>query len=176
MAKPQTRQDLILSTYRHHDRLVAQVDALSPSEQAAAFAFKGRDHNLRDVFVQLAAWEDLYLDWSQANLAGDAKRFLPQPYTWQTVGKLGRKIQAEHVDTTLSDARQLFESAYGKIMDQYEQLTNEQLFLRGFYPWTGSMALGEYAAMVSSQHFAWGIKVLDRFAHQLAEQHAVASN
>ncbi|WP_225049336.1 ClbS/DfsB family four-helix bundle protein [Lacticaseibacillus kribbianus] len=176
MAKPQTRQDLILSTYRHHDRLVAQVDALTAAQQATPFAFKGRDRNLRDVFVQLAAWEHLYLDWSTANLAGTAKRLLPKPYTWHTTGQLSRKIQAAHAETSLSDARQDFESAYDTLMDQFDALSNEQLFLRGFYPWTGSLALGEYATLVSASHFAWASKVVARFHRQLEEEQAVGTH
>lgn len=48
-------------------------------------------------------------------------------------------------------------------MDQFEQANNEEMFLRGFYPWTGSLSLGEFATMVASTHYAWAIKVLTQY-------------
>ncbi|WP_125702169.1 ClbS/DfsB family four-helix bundle protein [Lacticaseibacillus daqingensis] len=165
--KPQSRQELILSAYQQHDRLDALIDGLTPKAQAQAFPFKGRDHDLRDVLVQLAVWQQLYLAWSTANLAGTPQRFLPKPYTWASCGKLSQKIQASHQTMTLAAARQAYETSDAAIMTQLEDLTNEQLYLPHFYRWTGSMRLGDYAALVTAQHAAWAVKVVARAAHQM---------
>ncbi|WP_179393799.1 ClbS/DfsB family four-helix bundle protein [Lacticaseibacillus absianus] len=166
MAKPQSRQELILSSYQHHDRLMALIASLGPTAQTGRFAFKGRDHNVRDVLVQLAAWQKMYLDWSTANLAGTPARFMPEPYTWATAGHLSRKVWRQNQTTSLADAQRAFDGGYEAAMTQFEGLTNEQLFRQRFYSWTGPMVLGEYAGMVTAQHYAWAIKVLRRYKQQ----------
>ncbi|WP_056989051.1 ClbS/DfsB family four-helix bundle protein [Lacticaseibacillus camelliae] len=163
MAEPHSRQSLILATFERHDKLDQILSDMSDEELNGTFPFKGRDRNVRDVLVQLAAWQKMYLDWSKANLAGTAKRFMPKPYSWKNSGKLSRKIWQANQKTTLTEAKKAFESLYSDLMDQFEQANNEEMFLRGFYPWTGSLSLGEFATMVASTHYAWAIKVLTQY-------------
>ncbi|MFD1399063.1 ClbS/DfsB family four-helix bundle protein [Lacticaseibacillus suilingensis] len=63
-------------------------------------------------------------------------------------------------------------SLHEALMAQFEARTNEELFLKGFYDWTGALSLGEYAAMVGPSHDAWAIKVLKHYRQHLT----VASN
>ncbi|MFD1392730.1 ClbS/DfsB family four-helix bundle protein [Lacticaseibacillus jixianensis] len=163
MAEPHSRQSLILATYERHDKLDQLLSSMTETELNGTFPFKGRDRNVRDVLVQLAAWQKMYLDWSKANLAGKAKRLMPKPYTWKDSGKLSRKIWQANQKTTLAEAQRAFESLYNELMAQFEKANNEEMFLRGFYDWTGSMSLGELATMVASAHYAWAIKVLRQY-------------
>ena len=41
-----------------------------------------------------------------------------------------------------------------------EQFTNEELFTRGIYGWTGNNALGSYFVSTLSSHYDWAMKKL----------------
>lgn len=172
MAKPHSRQSLILATHENFEQLEHILTSLSAADRKREFPFKGRDRNVRDVLVQVAAWQKMYLDWSTANLAGEAKRFMPKPYTWQTSGKLSQRIWQQNQATTYAEAHKALTSLHEALMAQFEARTNEELFLKGFYDWTGALSLGEYAAMVGPSHDAWAIKVLKHYRQHLT----VASN
>ncbi|WP_390409558.1 ClbS/DfsB family four-helix bundle protein [Lacticaseibacillus jixiensis] len=166
-----SRQELLVATRTRFDHLEAQLRALPADGKTATFQFKGRDRNVRDVLVHLTAWQEMYLHWSQTNLAGEKRvRFLPQPYTWADCGKLSKKIQAANQDVTYEDALKHLRRSHRALIDQFTKLTQEQLFVPGFFNWTGSSPLGEYATLFSARRYAWANKVLHRFSQQLAAQ------
>lgn len=55
-----------------------------------------RDKNLRDVLVHLYEWHQLLLDWVQANLDGENRTFLPEPYNWKTYPAMNVEFWKKH--------------------------------------------------------------------------------
>jgi hypothetical protein len=117
-----------------------------------------RDTNLRDVLVHLYEWHKLLLDWTDANLNGDAKPFLPEPYTWKTYGDMNVEFWKKHHATSYDDAKTMLCDSHGKVMSLIESLTNNELFEKKHFSWTGTTNIGGYCISVTSSHYDWAMK------------------
>ena len=89
MAKPQTKQELILLAQQQYQKMWAFIDAMSDEQQNAVFQFGDhigkeahwtRDQNIRDILIHLYEWHELLLNWVSANQKGQKQPFLPEPY------------------------------------------------------------------------------------------------
>ena len=108
MPRATSKTELIDSANAQWDKLWKLVDTL-PDPQAVVFNFPDdpklkeahwqRDKNLRDVLVHLYEWHQLLLNWTTANLGGEIKPFLPEPYTWKTYGNMNVKLWENHQTT-----------------------------------------------------------------------------
>lgn len=147
-----------------------------------------RDKNLRDVFVHLYEWHQLLLNWVRANhfsqldkstdqdradgaaapvkIAVRGKQdkafvpFLPEPYNWRNYGEMNLEFWRKHQNTSLEDAKAMFQKSHEETMRLAEALSNEELFSRDAFEWTGGNALGSYFAANTSSHYDWAMKKL----------------
>jgi len=102
--------------------------------------------------------------WLNRNQKGENKAFLPEPYNWKTYGDMNVEFWKKHQATSLSKAKDLLEKSHSDVMNLIENFTNEQLFSKGFYKWTGGTTLGSYFVSSTSSHYDWAMKKLK--AHQ----------
>jgi hypothetical protein len=47
-----------------------------------------------------------------------------------------------------------------EVLKLIESFTNEELFTKKYYSWTGTTSLGSYAVSSTSSHYDWAIKKL----------------
>ena len=86
MPRAATKAELHTAAAAQWDKMWALIDSV-PDAGAVVFDFGNdpklkeahwqRDKNLRDVLVHLYEWHRLLLNWTAANLNGEAKTFLP---------------------------------------------------------------------------------------------------
>lgn len=166
MSKPESRKELLVAARTEYDKVWSLINSLPDQGESGNFDFQIPEQNVRDVLVHLATWQQMYLKWSNANLEGHHVRFLPRPYTWQDYAALNKHILAEHQDVSLTDAKTAFEESHAAIIHQVEDLINEQLFIKGFYKWTGSTDLGAYATAITYGNYVWAVKILRKFKRE----------
>jgi hypothetical protein len=154
MPRPQSKQDLLDLGEGNYVALTAIIGSMSPERREAAFAFEDRDRNVRDVLVHLHEWHVLPLDWVAANTSGPATPFLPQGYTWSSFAPLNVLLRDKHASTTLQEAQSLLE----------ESLSDQELFTKRHFPWTGTTSLGAYCVSGTSSHYDWAIKKIRKHA------------
>jgi len=172
MARPRSKDEMIAAAVKGYDDLMLFVGSMSEKELNTPFDFSndekkteahwGRDKNLRDVLVHLYEWQTLLLKFIENN-SGTPKimrPFLPEPYSWKTYGDMNVKIQKSHQDTSLEDAKSLLNGTHTKVLEVAEGFTNEQLFTKKYYKWTGTTDLGSYFVSTLSSHYDWAIKKL----------------
>ncbi len=170
MSRPTSKTDLISAAAETYEKLTAMVDTMTDKELSIPFQFENdagkkeahwqRDKNLRDILIHLYEWHQLTLHWVHANQNGDAVPFLPKPYTWRTYGNMNVMFWKKHQNTSLEDAREMFERSHRDIMEMIETLSNEELFSKGVFPWVGNSALGSYFVSNTSSHYNWAMKKL----------------
>lgn len=166
MARPTSKTDLLNAAEANYEELKALIASLTEKELSTPFQFDDskkeahwkRDKNLRDVLIHLYEWHGLLLDFVTSNQAGISKPFLPKPYNWKNYGKMNEWFWQKHQDTTLEEAKAMLEESHGKVMDLTENLTNEELFSKGIFPWAGNNALGAYFVSSTASHYTWAIK------------------
>jgi len=172
MPRPTTKTELIAVANEQWDKMWKQIDSIPGGAQAVAFDFSddlklkeahwSRDKNMRDVLVHLYEWHRLLLEWTAANLDGDAKPFLPEPYTWKTYGDMNVEFWEQCQATSYEDAAAMLRDSHDKVMALIESLSNEELFEKKHFPWTGTTNIGSYCISVTSSHYDWAMKKIKK--------------
>jgi len=178
MSRATTKPDLVVSANEQFDKLWKLIDAMSDELQNASFADEmatagkeahwSRDKNLRDVLVHLYEWHQLLLNWVNANHRnGGIKPFLPEPYNWKTYPAMNVEFWEKHQKTPLIEAKKMLKESHKNVMALIETLSNDELFAKNSFAWTGASTLGAYCVSVTSSHYDWAIKKLKkhRFAN-----------
>lgn len=168
MARPQTKKELLDAAHTQYTKLWSLIDSMSDVERDAPLYYGSdfvkkeahwdRDKNLRDVLIHLYEWHRLLLGWINSNQQGDRRPFLPEPYTWKSYGDMNVEFWRKHQGTSLNDALQSVECSHGQVVDLMGSFTNEELFHRAHFDWTGTATLGSYGVSATSSHCEWAMK------------------
>ncbi|MEM8679572.1 MAG: ClbS/DfsB family four-helix bundle protein [Planctomycetota bacterium] len=169
MPRPKTKSDLLAASEDGYAQLMEMLDSLTPSQRLATFPFAHRDKNIRDVLAHLHAWHLMMLDWYAAGMAG-AKPEMPAPgYTWSSTPALNTAIWHEYQDTSLEEVRSKLEDSHDRLQQIIRAHTEDELFTKRHYQWTGTTSLGSYVTSATSSHYHWAIKLLRRFMRGLRQ-------
>lgn len=173
MPRPQNKEDLLRVSEENFAALNKLIDEMSEKEMNTPFDFSdcpskkeqhwGRDKNVRDVLVHLYEWHLLGIKFVENNRGCEAQggkgiAFLPEPYTFKNYGLMNMEIWKKHQGTDLEKARTMVTESHKKLMDVVAGLSDEELFTRGYFKWTGNNALGSYMTSNLSSHYDWAIK------------------
>ncbi|MCL1917477.1 MAG: ClbS/DfsB family four-helix bundle protein [Peptococcaceae bacterium] len=171
MPRPTTKTELITAVNTEWDKLWDMIDTIPVGAQSVIFNFGDnpklkeahwqRDKNMRDVLVHLYEWHKLMLEWTAANFNGEAKHFLPEPYTWKTYGDMNVGFWEKHQSTPYDEAKAMLCKSHGEIMALIERLTDEELFEKKHFSWTDG--LGSYFVSVTSSHYNWAMKKIKQY-------------
>ena len=168
MARATTTADLTASANGQFDKMWKLINSMSEERQKATFADEmatagkethwSRDKNLRDVLVHLYEWHQLLLDWVQANLDGENRTFLPEPYNWKTYPAMNVEFWKKHQSTPLTEAMANLKESHKEVMTLIEQFSNDELFAKGSFGWTGTSTLGAYCVSTTASHYDWAMR------------------
>ena len=174
MARPQTKENLMIAAKENFEKLNTLISKMSDKELTTPFDFSKdekkkeahwkRDKNLRDVLIHLYEWHQLILNWVESNQKGEEKPFLPEPYNWRTYGDMNVEFWKKHQNTSLEDATKALQKSHKEVLKLAENFTNEELFSKKVYKWVGGSTLGSYFVSATSSHYDWAMKKLK--AHQ----------
>ncbi len=170
MGRPTTKEEMLAAASERFSALWTLIDAMSEESLNTDFDFSQdvkkkeahwrRDKNLRDILIHLYEWHQLLLKWVELNMAGYKSSFLPQPFTWKTYGDMNVEFWKKHQQTPLEDARHMLKSSHASVMALAENLSNEELFTKQYFDWTGTTTVGSYCVSALSSHYDWAIKKL----------------
>lgn len=168
MARATTKADLVTSANGQFEKMWKLIDTMSDEQQNATFgkematagkeAHWSRDKNLRDILVHLYEWHLLLLNWIKVNSSGEHKPFLPEPYNWKTYPTMNVEFWKKHQSTPLTEAKAKLKESHKDVMALIETFSNEELFAKGVFDWTGTSTLGAYCVSATASHYDWAIK------------------
>ncbi|KPU42923.1 hypothetical protein OXPF_36920 [Oxobacter pfennigii] len=168
MSRPATKPDLIKTAKEQFEKLEQLIDTMTDHEQNASFNFGNgfnkkeshwdRDKNLRDVLVHLYEWHQLLLNWVKANQGGKPKPFLPEPYNWKTYSQMNVGFWNKHQATPYAQSQKMVKESHTAVMAMIESFSNEELFTKNHFSWTGTSTLGSYCVSATSSHYDWAMK------------------
>lgn len=177
MPRPTNKTDLIFGAINKFEELLNLIDSLTVRELETPFDFSddvkkteahwSRDKNLRDVLVHLYEWHQLIINWVGNNTKGNEVPFLPEPYNWKTYVGMNIGFFEKHQNTTLEQAKEMLLQSHKQVVELADTFTNEELFEKGRYKWTGTNALGSYFVSTTSSHYDWAIKKLKAHRRKL---------
>jgi hypothetical protein len=168
MARPTTKEDMMEAANSNFDILWKVIDSMTEESLKTEFDFMNdskkkeahwkRDKNLRDVLIHLHEWHQLLLKWIESNTSGNKSNFLPDPYTWKTYGDMNVEFWRKHQKTKLEDSKKMLKKSHKAVVDLAGNFTNEELFGKKHFDWTGGTTLGSYCVSTLSSHYDWAIK------------------
>jgi hypothetical protein len=172
MARPTTKAELISAANAQWDKMWKMIDTIPGGAQSVVFNFDDpklkeahwkRDKNMRDVLIHLYEWHQLLLDWVNTNTNGDIKSFLPHPYTWKTYGEMNVGFWEKHQSTTYDEAVKMLRESHANVMAMIEKLSDEELFGKKHFSWTGTTNVGSYCISAAPSHYDWAIKKIKEY-------------
>ncbi|MFD2839032.1 ClbS/DfsB family four-helix bundle protein [Populibacterium corticicola] len=168
MGRPTTKAELLEVSDTRYRTLQDLIDSMSLEERSVEFDFGPdlagreahwtRDQNLRDVLIHLHEWHQLLLTWVVAHQDGKQQPFLPAPYNWRTYGAMNQDFLRRHQGTSLEDALNMLERSHRRLMNMIDSFTDQELFEKQYFPWTGTTSLGSYCVSATSSHYEWATK------------------
>lgn len=180
MARPTTKQELLRAASIQYEKLKELIGTMTKEEQIETFIFDAdsagkeahwkRDKNIRDIFIHLYEWHQLLLNWVTSNQEGDRVTFLPKPYTWKTYGDMNIEFWKKHQDKSYETATNMLQCSHKKILDLIETFSDEELFTKKYFPWTGTTNLGSYCISATSSHYDWAIKKIKKQKKALVQK------
>ena len=158
MPRPTTKADLIQAANEQFAKLWTLIGEMSDEEKSADIVPNERDKNVRDVLVHLYEWHCLLLNWIRSNTNRNPAPFLPAPYNWKTYPQMNVVFWEKHQNTSYTDAETMLKKTHKEVLALIETFSNEDLFSKGAFDWTGTTTLGSYCVSATSSHYDWAIK------------------
>lgn len=168
MPRPITKEQLQQASQHNFNKLFMLINSMSKEQQGQSFSFEDRDRNIRDVLVHLYEWHQLLLNWVGANMTGKNVNFLPEPYNWKTYPQMNIELWKKHQQTTLEKAVRLLEESHLEVTKLIDSFSDEQLFAKKYFLWTGTTSLGAYFVSSTSSHYDWAIKKMKKHQKSLS--------
>lgn len=162
MPKPSNKKELISESRDRFLTLLTLVESYPLETQRLNFPHGSLNRNIRDVLTHLHEWHLMTLRWYKIGMEGSKPAMPAEGYTWRSLPDLNKKIWQEYQTVSLEDAKELFTSSSQKIQAIIDQHSNEELFTKKKYAWTGSTSLGAYLISCTFSHYSWAIKFIKK--------------
>ena len=163
MPRPTNKKDLLALAEVNFNKLLDFISELPDEIKTKTFKnneLNERDKTISDVICHLHEWHLMMGTWYKVGMSGKKPAIPAEGYTFQTLPSLNRKIWEKYKETELKEAIKLFKKSYKDIIALIEKHTDDELFLKKKYPWTGTTSLGSYFISSSSSHYDWGLQTI----------------
>ncbi|MBV7268641.1 ClbS/DfsB family four-helix bundle protein [Winogradskyella luteola] len=162
MPRPNSKSELLQLSEVNFLKLLDFIDQLSIKEQEKLFPKGTLNRNISDVLMHLHHWHLMLLNWYDVGMKGEKPEMPAKGYTWKTTPELNKWIQKQYCDIPLDKAKTNLKKSYEEVRAIIEQHTNEELFEKKRYKWTGSTSLGSYIISATSSHYDWAFKLIKK--------------
>ena len=158
MARPKNKKELLTNSKENFDKLIELISSYSPEEREKNFTPDKLYQNIRDIVAHLHHWNELMLTWYKEGMKGNKPPMPAEGYTWKTLPEYNKLMHTKYLGITTKEAIGLFKKSFRKVYKLIENHTNEELFTKKKYDWTGSTSLGAYLVSCACSHYEWAIK------------------
>lgn len=162
MSRPKTKQELEILSQRNFEKLLDFINSLEKEVQLKQFPKGTMNRNIRDVLTHLHEWHLMMLSWYEVGMRGEKPMMPAKGYTWKTTKELNREIFEKYQGFSLEEAKKILVESYNQVRKIVLKHTNEELFEKKRYHWTGSTSLGSYLISATSSHYDWAYKLIKK--------------
>ena len=163
MPRPETKTDLLKLSNTNLEKLLDFIDSLPEEYQEKTYEndeLNDRDRTIADVICHLHEWHNMLQEWYQIGMSGKKPSIPAEGITWQTLPILNRRIYEKYAGTSLPASLSLLSQSHERIMSLLGSHTDEELFTKKKFAWTGSTSLGAYFISATSSHYDWALKTI----------------
>ncbi|NNC39056.1 MAG: ClbS/DfsB family four-helix bundle protein [Acidimicrobiia bacterium] len=162
MGRPTNKQELLAAAEGEFGRLwdaVALVVAEERERPGACEAW-----SVKDLLAHLDAWHEMFLAWEAVGSAGGRPEMPAPGFTWAETPALNQQLFERSEHDRWDDVVERVQASYEKVMAVIESYSDEDLFTKKRFPWTGSTSVGVYLRGASASHYAWASKLIRKWA------------
>lgn len=170
MPRPTSRAQLLDLADANYHKLLKLISDQPAEIQEAEFLIPTMNRNIADVICHLHEWHKMMLNWYAEGMNGSKPAMPAEGYTWKETSALNHKIWEHYQNTGLEQALAWFKETHLKLYHLIESHSNEELFEKQRYPWTGSTSLGAYFISASSSHYDWALKLIRKALKERQKQ------
>ncbi len=146
----------------HFNKLMRFLDDCSTQQLTREFPSQYLNRNIRDVLAHLYHWHTMFLEWYTTGMKGGQPEMPAKGYTWKMIPALNQRIREQYSRTRLKDIRLRLQTSHEQILKLIDKHTNDELFEKKKYAWTGSTSLGQYLVSATSSHYDWALKLIKK--------------
>lgn len=162
MGRPKNKQELLDLGQSNFQKLNEMIDSMKMAEQQKDFPVGTMNRNIGDVLMHLHHWHLMMMDWYRIGMTGKKPDMPAKGYTWKTTPALNKSIWEMYKNIPLAKAKQKFSESFNQLRKIIESHTNEELFEKKRYKWTGSTSMGSYLVSATSSHYDWAYKLIKK--------------
>jgi len=162
VARPTSKIELLKFSDTSFEKLKTFIEELSPSQQESEFPSGTLNRNIRDVLAHLYHWHSLFLNWYEVGMAGHEPDMPARGYSWKSTPDLNKWICQHYQTTSLEEVKTLLNRSSLQIRKIIERHTDDELFEKKKYKWTGTSSLAVYLRGAASSHYEWAFKLIKK--------------
>ncbi|NAS32431.1 ClbS/DfsB family four-helix bundle protein [Flavobacteriaceae bacterium R38] len=162
MPRPKSKEELIALSQSNFEKLNKMIISYSDEELKKEFPEGTMNRNIRDILSHLHHWHLMMIEWYTIGMAGEKPMMPAKGYTWKTLPDLNRKIWSDYQNVDINKAKALLKGSFRNVQELINRHSNEELFEKKRYKWTGTTSLGAYFISSTSSHYDWAIKQIKR--------------
>jgi hypothetical protein len=160
MPRSFTKVQLLEDARRERATLEKLLEKLTPEEMVHSAA--PGEWSPKDVLAHLIEWEQMVLGWIETALSGKTPAMPAEGYKWNQLPALNQQIYEKHRDRPLAEVLEQFQRSYQQSMTTIEGFSEEELFTRGYFSWSGNNALAAYFHSCTAAHYLWARKEVQK--------------
>jgi len=163
MPRPTNKNELLEQAEQNFNKLLEFIDGLPEKIKNGTYKnneLNERDKTVADVICHLHEWHLMMETWYKVGMSGKKPAIPAEGYTFQTLPKLNHKIWEQYKGTELKKAIEMFKKSHKAVMALIGKHTDDELFTKKKYQWTGTTSLGSYFISSTSSHYDWGLKTV----------------
>lgn len=168
MPRPKSKEELIHLSQANFKKLNEYIDAIPAAEQNNEFPPGTMNRNIRDVLAHLHHWHLMMKEWYDVGMKGQKPDMPAKGYTWKTTPALNRLIWEKYSTASLKKIRENLEKSFQTLQAVIAKHSDDELFEKKRYKWTGSTSMGSYLVSATSSHYDWAFKLIKRARRQYA--------
>lgn len=162
MSRPTNKNDLLLLSQQNFDALIDFVASIPDSLRQNEFPEGTMNRNIRDVLAHLHHWHLMFLDWYVVGMKGQKPDIPAKGYTWKTTPELNLKIRNDYQRTDLEEVIIKLKLSFQEVRKIIDKHSDDELFEKGKYTWTGTTSLGAYLVSATTSHYDWALKLIKK--------------
>ena len=162
MSRPATRSELLARIDSDFESLLVECDLVPPDLRCAEGACGA--WSVKDLLAHLDAWHELVLAWERAGRAGEPVAIPAPGLTWAQLPALNDQIWQRTRNDAWDDVITRLHASHAAIRAVVSDYSEEDLFSKRRFAWTGSTSVGSYAVSATTSHYDWARTLIRRFA------------
>lgn len=169
MPRPKTKTVLLTQSQNNYKKLIELISTYSKDELNREFPNGTLNRNIKDILIHLHEWHVMMFEWYNVGMNGGKPEMPARGYTWRTLPKLNQEIWKKNKNIELQVAKELLDKSHKQVQEVIKKHSEEELFEKKIYKWTGSTSLGAYLISNSSSHYNWAFKLIKKSIKRFPE-------